>query len=135
LEEPAGTVDVPPAADEHVDDLPVLIDGPVDVAPDTVDLEVCLVDEPSPCSPSRPAGAGTRQTPADLAARGLGVAILSQSMAERYRDRLTARTIDDLAAPAQLTLIWNTTHNPATRAMLSHARHAFGASDQATAAH
>jgi DNA-binding transcriptional LysR family regulator len=28
---------------------------------------------------------------ADLAARGLGVAILSQSMAERDRDRLTAR--------------------------------------------
>jgi DNA-binding transcriptional LysR family regulator len=70
---------------------------------------------------------------ADLAARGLGVAILSQSMAERYRDRLTARTIDDIAAPALLALIWKTAHNPATRALLSHARHAFGASDRAAA--
>jgi DNA-binding transcriptional LysR family regulator len=72
---------------------------------------------------------------ADLAARGLGVAILSQSMAERYRDRLTARTIDDIAAPALLALIWKTAHSPATRALLSHARHAFGVSDQAAAAH
>jgi DNA-binding transcriptional LysR family regulator len=70
---------------------------------------------------------------ADLAARGLGVAILSQSMAERYRDRLTARAIDDIAAPALLALIWKTAHNPATRALLSHARHAFGAADQAAA--
>jgi DNA-binding transcriptional LysR family regulator len=69
---------------------------------------------------------------ADLAARGLGVAILSQSMAERYRDRLTARTIDDIAAPALLALIWKTAHNPATRALLSHARHAFGVADHVT---
>jgi DNA-binding transcriptional LysR family regulator len=68
---------------------------------------------------------------ADMAARGLGVAVLSQSMAERYRDRLTARTIDDIAAPALLALIWKTAHNPATRALLRHARHAFGVPDKA----
>jgi DNA-binding transcriptional LysR family regulator len=70
---------------------------------------------------------------ADLAARGLGVAILSQSMAERHHDRLTARTIDDIAAPVLLALIWKAAHNPATRALLRHARQAFGAADQAAA--
>jgi DNA-binding transcriptional LysR family regulator len=93
-----------------------------------------LFDQACAASGVQPAIALQASAPdaiADLAARGLGVAILSQSMAERYRDRLTARIIDDLAAPALLALIWTTAHNPATRALLSHARHAFGASDQA----
>jgi DNA-binding transcriptional LysR family regulator len=62
---------------------------------------------------------------ADLAARGLGVAILSESMAERYTDRLTARTIDDVTAPALLALVWSRTSNPAVRALLGHCRRAF----------
>jgi len=62
---------------------------------------------------------------ADLAARGLGIAILSQSMAEHYRDRLTARTIDDVTAPALLLLVWKVGANPATRAMVDQARTAF----------
>ncbi|MEV0591739.1 LysR family transcriptional regulator [Nonomuraea cavernae] len=62
---------------------------------------------------------------ADLAARGLGVGILSESMAARHRDRLTARTIDDVETPALLALIWKDTHNPAVRELLSYARRAF----------
>lgn len=62
---------------------------------------------------------------ADLAARGLGVGILSESMAARYRDRLTARTVDDVETPALLALIWKDTHNPAVRELLAHGRRAF----------
>jgi hypothetical protein len=32
--------------DQHVDDLAALVDGLVDVAPDAVDVDVGLVDEP-----------------------------------------------------------------------------------------
>ncbi len=63
---------------------------------------------------------------ADLAARGLAVAILSESMAARYRDRLTALTIDDADAPALLALVWKDTPHPALRELLTHGRQAFG---------
>ncbi|MDQ0688414.1 DNA-binding transcriptional LysR family regulator [Streptomyces achromogenes] len=46
---------------------------------------------------------------ADLAARGLGVAVLGTSVAASHRDRLTARVIDDVATPALLAA------GPATR--------------------
>lgn len=62
---------------------------------------------------------------ADLAARGLGVAILSKSMAARYRDRLTALTIDDIETPALLALIWKATRSPALREFLVDSRRAF----------
>jgi DNA-binding transcriptional LysR family regulator len=62
---------------------------------------------------------------ADLAARGLGIAVLSNSMAAGYRDRLTARTIDDVETPALLSLIWKSTHNPSVRELLVHSRKAF----------
>jgi DNA-binding transcriptional LysR family regulator len=62
---------------------------------------------------------------ADLAIRGLAVAILSTSMAARYRNRLTALTIDDVEAPALLALIWKSRHGPALRELLVHSRQAF----------
>ncbi|MGW0788302.1 LysR family transcriptional regulator [Streptomyces sp. NPDC002911] len=65
---------------------------------------------------------------ADLAARGLGVAVLSASMAASYDDRLTARLIDDVETPALLALVWRGTNSPALRELLVHSRRAFGAS-------
>ncbi|MDT6985787.1 LysR family transcriptional regulator [Streptomyces lusitanus] len=62
---------------------------------------------------------------AGLAARGLGVAVLSESMADTYRDRLTAHVIADADIPALLALVWRPAHNPALRALLSHCRRAF----------
>ncbi|MFF4398686.1 LysR family transcriptional regulator [Streptomyces sp. NPDC001480] len=62
---------------------------------------------------------------ADLAARGLGVAVLSDSMTESCRDRLTARTIVDVETPALLALIWKNAHNPSVRELLVHSRRAF----------
>ncbi|CAL9598761.1 LysR family transcriptional regulator [Streptomyces sp. enrichment culture] len=63
---------------------------------------------------------------AGLAARGLGVAVLSESMADAYRDRLTAHVITDAHVPALLALVWRPARNPALRALLTHCRRAFG---------
>ncbi|MFD4598097.1 LysR family transcriptional regulator [Streptomyces sp. NPDC058464] len=68
---------------------------------------------------------------AGLAARGLGVAVLSESMAANHRDRLVARTIDDVGTPALLALIWKGAHNPAVRELLLHSRQAFTGSRSA----
>ena len=62
---------------------------------------------------------------ADLAIRGLGVAILSESMAASHHGRLKALAIDDIEIPAVLALIWATTKSPALRELLLHSRRAF----------
>ncbi|MFC4531937.1 LysR family transcriptional regulator [Sphaerisporangium dianthi] len=69
--------------------------------------------------------AGAADAIAGLAGRGLGVAVLSESMAEGYRDRLTALAIDDVRTPALLALVWKRTPGPAVRELLAHARRAF----------
>ncbi|GIG93415.1 LysR family transcriptional regulator [Plantactinospora endophytica] len=69
--------------------------------------------------------ASAADTIADLAARGLGVAILSESMAGQYGDRLTALEISDVDAPALLALVWTTTHNPAVAKLVRYSQHAF----------
>ncbi|MFF1401528.1 LysR family transcriptional regulator [Streptomyces sp. NPDC058294] len=69
--------------------------------------------------------AGAADAVADLAARGLGVAVLSNSMAGSHRDRLAVRTIDDVETPALLALIWKSARNPSVRELLVHSRRAF----------
>ncbi|MER6583493.1 LysR substrate-binding domain-containing protein [Nonomuraea sp. NPDC001023] len=69
--------------------------------------------------------AGAADAIAGLAVRGLGVAILSESMAALHRDRLTALLIDDVRTPALLALVWREGGGPAVRALLPHARRAF----------
>lgn len=71
--------------------------------------------------------AGAADAMADLAARGLGVAVLSASMAESYRDRLVARTIEDVEIPALLSLVWRDARGPAAKELLLHCRRAFSA--------
>jgi DNA-binding transcriptional LysR family regulator len=68
---------------------------------------------------------------ADLAVRGLGVAVLSESMAAHYRPRLTGLLIDDVAAPALLALVWRRSNSPAVREMLRCGRRAFFGGDDA----
>lgn len=68
--------------------------------------------------------AGASDAIADLAARGLGVAILSESMAAAYPD-LVARRIDDAPAPALLALVWKDAVRPAVRELVAHSRRAF----------
>jgi DNA-binding transcriptional LysR family regulator len=62
---------------------------------------------------------------ADLAARGLGVAVLSKSMAASYAPRLASLPIEDIDIPARLTLIWRTMPNPALQEFIRHCRRAF----------
>ncbi len=62
---------------------------------------------------------------ADLALRGLGIAILSQSMVARDHHRLRAIMLDEIKTPALLALIWKTPSSPAVRELLKHSREAF----------
>jgi DNA-binding transcriptional LysR family regulator len=62
---------------------------------------------------------------ADLARRGLGIAILSQSMVPHDDQRLKAITLEEIKTPALLTLIWQTTTSPALRELIEHCRQAF----------
>jgi DNA-binding transcriptional LysR family regulator len=61
---------------------------------------------------------------ADLAARGLGVAILSASMVDD-RSALRALEIADLDAPTLLAIIWRNTDAPALRELVRNCRAAF----------
>jgi DNA-binding transcriptional LysR family regulator len=63
---------------------------------------------------------------ADLAQRGLGVAILSESMTAVGDGRLEAVAITDVEIAAILALVWRPDPSPALRALLHHARRAFG---------
>lgn len=65
---------------------------------------------------------------ADLAIRGLGVAILSQSMAAKRADHLIALTFDDITSPALLALVWRQAPrpSPALQQLLRHSRKTFG---------
>lgn len=62
---------------------------------------------------------------ADLALRGLGVAILSESMAALQRDRLHELTIADAHIPAVLALVWRANHSPALHELVRHSRGIF----------
>jgi DNA-binding transcriptional LysR family regulator len=62
---------------------------------------------------------------ADLAIRGLGIAILSESMTSNHQGRLHALAVDDIQTPAVLALIWTTTKSPALQKLLKHSQDAF----------
>ena len=61
---------------------------------------------------------------ADLAVRGLGVAILCESTTARYDGTVTGLVIEDVDIPAVLALIWRTTTSPPVCKLLRHCRHA-----------
>ncbi|MFE6408690.1 LysR family transcriptional regulator [Streptomyces sp. NPDC057837] len=61
----------------------------------------------------------------DLAARGLGVAVLSASMTRDAGERLVTRTITDVTAPALLALVWREASGPAVREFLRVGRGVF----------
>jgi DNA-binding transcriptional LysR family regulator len=64
-------------------------------------------------------------TVVDLAIRGLGVAILSESMAASHHDRLKALVVDDIESPAVLALVWTATKHPAVQELVRHSHKAF----------
>ncbi|QXC62953.1 LysR family transcriptional regulator [Aquihabitans sp. G128] len=63
---------------------------------------------------------------ADLAARGLGVAVLSASMVPADHPDLVAVPITDARVPALLALTWKPTPGPALAALLRHTHRTFG---------
>lgn len=62
---------------------------------------------------------------AELAARGLGVGILSSSLAASHEDRLRALPIRDVTIPALLVILWRTDGSMAARELASRCRTAF----------
>ncbi|WP_030162570.1 MULTISPECIES: LysR substrate-binding domain-containing protein [Actinomycetes] len=61
----------------------------------------------------------------ELAARGLGIGILSVSMADDHRDRLAAVPLVGLPDPALLAVIWPESAGPAVRALVPELEEAF----------
>ncbi len=68
----------------------------------------------------------------DLAVRGLGVAVLSESIAAQD-SRLASLLIEDIETPAILALIWTATSNPALREFLVHCQRSFATLRQSPA--
>jgi DNA-binding transcriptional LysR family regulator len=62
---------------------------------------------------------------ADLAARGLGVAVLTESMSANHAARLKALELDDISEPVGLALVWTTAESPALREFLQGIHDAF----------
>lgn len=71
--------------------------------------------------------ASAPDTVVDLASRGLGVAILSETMAAGYATHagLTSVAIVGVDIPAVLSLVWGAAPSPALRQLLDRARRAF----------
>ena len=65
-------------------------------------------------------------TVTDLAARGLGVAVVSETIAAAHSDRLWSAVVDDASVPALLSLVWKPALSPAAAAFLIDCRRAFG---------
>lgn len=61
----------------------------------------------------------------ELAARGLGIGILSVSMADDHRDRLAAVPLVGLPDPALLAAVWPESAGPAVRALVPELQEAF----------
>ena len=56
---------------------------------------------------------------ADLATRGFGVAILSESMLAEFSGRLLGLVVEDIERSAMLALVWGTSPSPAVRELLN----------------
>ncbi|MCQ4120397.1 LysR family transcriptional regulator [Rhodococcus tibetensis] len=87
----------------------------------TVFDQACAVSD---IRPNIALQASAPDTVADLALRGLGVAILSESMAAGF-DELTALVLEDVEIPAVLALVWKSAARPALRELVRHTRRAF----------
>jgi DNA-binding transcriptional LysR family regulator len=74
-------------------------------------------------------------TVADLAARGLGIAILSESFTDLVAPgELTPLLLDDVTTHALLALMWTRRPSPALRQLVGHCRRSFGLDDGPTSA-
>lgn len=74
--------------------------------------------------------AGAPTTVADLAARGLGIAVLSETTASPHVDRLSILPIADAPTEAVLALVWPRSPNPALSELMRYCRRAFRLREQ-----
>ena len=70
--------------------------------------------------------ASAADTIADLSARGVGIGVLSESMAREYSDRLCVAVLQGNPVPAVLAVVWSGTTSPAVRAFIPRLAAAFG---------
>lgn len=63
---------------------------------------------------------------ADLSARGVGIGVLSESMAQDYGDRLAVVPLNGNPVDAVLAVVWSPTPSPAVRAFVPRLAAAFG---------
>jgi DNA-binding transcriptional LysR family regulator len=76
-------------------------------------------------SPQIAAEASAADTVAELTERGLGVGVLSASMAIPYRKRLAALPLTGMPLPTVLAAVWSPSANPAARTFIPQLRAVF----------
>lgn len=76
-------------------------------------------------SPSIGLEATSAEAIADLASRGLGAAVLSESMSTDFAETLVALRVDKVPQQALLLLVWASSSNPAVRVLVSCLREVF----------
>jgi DNA-binding transcriptional LysR family regulator len=69
--------------------------------------------------------AGAPGAVADLAARRLGIAVLSETTAAPHAERLAILAVEGVDARAILAVVWSRPMNPALRELLTHCRREF----------
>jgi DNA-binding transcriptional LysR family regulator len=95
---------------------------PQGTAPRTLFDQACASEK---ISPDIVLQASAPDAVADLAGRGLGVAILIRSMCANHKDRLKALELEDIPTPVGLALVWTTIERPALREFLQRIHEAF----------
>lgn len=70
--------------------------------------------------------ASAPDTVVDLARRGLGIAVISASMAAEGADDLARVPVTGVDIPAALALVWRPSPGPAVRELVRHCEQAFG---------
>ena len=81
---------------------------------------------PSASSPRSPSKASAPDAVANLARRGLGIAVLSESMTTQHEGELIRIPISGVKTRAVLALVWKRGTNPAGRELRRYCETAFG---------
>ena len=98
---------------------------PEGTAPRTMFDQACVV---SGVRPNIVLQASAPDAVVDLALRGLGIAILTESMAANHVGRLKALVVDDIEASVGLALVWTANKSPALQEFLLRSHETFASS-------
>jgi DNA-binding transcriptional LysR family regulator len=95
---------------------------PEGTAPRTMFDQACVA---SGVRPNIALQASAPDAVADLALRGLGIAILTESMVANHAGRLKALVVDDIGASVGLALVWTANESPALQEFLLRSHETF----------